>query len=652
MSVSPTPPPAEQPVCNHKDRRTAVLVVLALLVGLLAGREFFSVQLRTEATGPSQVRDVAADTTTGVREDAAPPVSSTPSTPFSVPEGDDPNGSLVYRAVTTEPDTGQDTPIVLLPRSASFETVPPDSGTDSKTTGGQDDDAASGAGQVAVPSVDGTAGADTTADETTQGTTQGGTDTGSDAGTSTGTTGETTADDTTQGGTDTGSDAGTSTGTTGETTADDTTQGGTDTGSDAGTSPGTTGETTADDTTQGGTDTGSDAGTSTGTTGETTTDDTTQGGTDTGSDAGTSTGTTGETTTDDTTQGGTDTGSDAGTSTGTTGETTTDDTTQGGTDTGSDAGTSTGTTGETTTDDTTQGTATGSTTGSGTEVTVPAGPTVSYHVGALPDANWRIVYGAGTFVAVDGNQQAHYSTDGTTWTATSTLATGTASAGIAYGNGVFVAAFHNRDTYTSADGVTWTKHYSVLQGSSWTQIAFSGGAFLLYGPDQLDQAVSADGVHWTTRRMPSLAGGCLMADDGTFLAMGGSWAASETTTAAGSTWTKLVTPPQSGMYTRDWQCAAGNGHYVAMGTSGAVVTSTDGSSWAKVSLPRTPEMITFSGDRFVAIGGPQLMTSTDGVSWTTEDVALESHASMKYAATGGGRLVVISNLTGDVLVVE
>lgn len=67
-------------------------------------------------------------------------------------------------------------------------------------------------------------------------------------------------------------------------------------------------------------------------------------------------------------------------------------------------------------------------------------------------------------------------------------------------------------------------------------------------------------------------------------------------------------------------CAWGNGTYVALGISGACISSTDGITWTARTVPGTPgdfRSVTFSSGRFCALDDSrQIYLSPDGITWT------------------------------------
>lgn len=112
-----------------------------------------------------------------------------------------------------------------------------------------------------------------------------------------------------------------------------------------------------------------------------------------------------------------------------------------------------------------------------------------------------ITYGNGMFVAV-GQKDSYtgslgYSSDGVTWTASSTTQYAYLRNAVAFGNGLFIAV-GKRDLYTgtlgySSDGKSW--NYNTKVGSvEHTAIGYGDGKFLIAGRNEL--MYSEDGLSW------------------------------------------------------------------------------------------------------------------------------------------------------------
>ena len=106
------------------------------------------------------------------------------------------------------------------------------------------------------------------------------------------------------------------------------------------------------------------------------------------------------------------------------------------------------------------------------------------------------VYGNGLFVG-SGSSVAAATTDGITWS-TSTLANNGYHYGLAYGDGKFVAAPVSSSNIgsLSTDGITWTAT-TLPYSTSWYGVAYSGGKFVAISYSSGYNAISTDGITWT-----------------------------------------------------------------------------------------------------------------------------------------------------------
>ena len=110
-------------------------------------------------------------------------------------------------------------------------------------------------------------------------------------------------------------------------------------------------------------------------------------------------------------------------------------------------------------------------------------------------------------------------------------------------------------------------------------------------------------------------------------------------TSAGLNWTVHDAATQS-----NWRSIAyGNGLFVAVGNSSRIMTSRDGVDWTTSSLPDSPHSLSFSdisygGGYFIAVSGSYLASSTDGENWT-----VRPHIGM-YITYGNGQFTTISSV--------
>ena len=121
------------------------------------------------------------------------------------------------------------------------------------------------------------------------------------------------------------------------------------------------------------------------------------------------------------------------------------------------------------------------------------------------ECQWQdVCFGGDRFVAVGdrsvpgaGASRIMYSTNGTTWTASSTNFQEDFSA-VTYGGGLFVAVTRGGDAYYSSNGSTWTRSTTIISSYDWIDIAYGDGKFVAsgYGPDRATVWVSTDGSNW------------------------------------------------------------------------------------------------------------------------------------------------------------
>jgi hypothetical protein len=87
----------------------------------------------------------------------------------------------------------------------------------------------------------------------------------------------------------------------------------------------------------------------------------------------------------------------------------------------------------------------------------------------------------------------------------------------------------------------------------------------------------------------------------------------------------------------------GNGIFVAVGSEGTIVTSTDGKYWLARKSGTTNSLlnVAYLNDMFVAVGAGTILTSRDGVSWTLRYSA--PSVSVRAVAYGNNRFVAVGN---------
>lgn len=119
----------------------------------------------------------------------------------------------------------------------------------------------------------------------------------------------------------------------------------------------------------------------------------------------------------------------------------------------------------------------------------------------------------------------------------------------------------------------------------------------------------------------------------------------------GKNWTAVPGGANSGITFNS--CASNGTLTVAVGTSGRILTSSDGTTWTQrvvSGLTATLTSVVFAGGRFVAVGTNSAITSTDGVTWANASASFTTggtvnpnvviHDGTKFVAAGTGTATV------------
>jgi len=178
--------------------------------------------------------------------------------------------------------------------------------------------------------------------------------------------------------------------------------------------------------------------------------------------------------------------------------------------------------------------------------------------------------------------------------------------------------------------------------------------FTLLG-DLSSRAQSDPLSSWTPRNLTLTNNGlnAIVYGNNEFVAVGTSGAV--LTSPDGSTWTAQTTGAHGDLT----GVAYGNTLFAAVGMDGSILTSPDGVMWTeRLSSSNLLLAVTYGNGQFVAVGennmfGGAILTSPDGIAWTSRvsasDVRLSSVAYGKnlFVATGGksnsGEIVTSSN---------
>ena len=274
---------------------------------------------------------------------------------------------------------------------------------------------------------------------------------------------------------------------------------------------------------------------------------------------------------------------------------------------------------------------------------------VSYSTSAITFFNGHFI--------VPGTDAVYTSTDGSSWTKVPvTAAAGFVLNDIALGNNLLIGVgsdsrYWEGQIFKSTDGVTWLPVASGFS-SVLNAVAYStaSGTFA---------AVGNNGVIYTYQSGYVIKRGDFGYDvsdiaygNGTFVAVGASGAVITSTNTAsgknnneGTSWT--VHPSVTTEYL---SCVAyGNGTFVAGGID-VVLTSPDGITWTQRTFgtPASTAKIRFDGSKFIAVGFDGVMlTSPDGIAWTT--IIPATPGPVGKLVTNGSIIIATGSSKGTVL---
>ncbi|PCK04619.1 MAG: hypothetical protein COA42_19020, partial [Alteromonadaceae bacterium] len=282
------------------------------------------------------------------------------------------------------------------------------------------------------------------------------------------------------------------------------------------------------------------------------------------------------------------------------------------------------------------------------------------------DLNWQTVkYGNGLFVAVSKDLVGSgiiTSPDGVTWT-TRTEPEDRNWMSVAYGNGTWVAVAkdgaNTNQVMTSTDGTTWVSADSAVN-NDWKSVTYGNGLFVAVAATGTNDQVmtSPDGTNWASRTTPNDSEWqSITFGNGMFVAVALDWDSTDEThrimwSIDGINWTAIDTSALG--INNDWHSVTyGNGTFVAVAyddddvgadAGKTIMTSSDGLSWTTLAPP-SDELwygVTYGNGLFVAVSGNgSAISSPDGTNWTARTAATAN--SWRSVAYGDGRFVAISN---------
>lgn len=124
------------------------------------------------------------------------------------------------------------------------------------------------------------------------------------------------------------------------------------------------------------------------------------------------------------------------------------------------------------------------------DFTLATPPSVSYKA---------VAYGDGKYVATSlgTNTTVYYSTNGSTWTQSTTITSSQTINSVVYENNQFIAVDNLSNFYTSSDGQTWTTAISVDGRNPLHSVTYGYNKYVTVGGNI---HVSSDGIEWKKSR--------------------------------------------------------------------------------------------------------------------------------------------------------
>src|SRR6266850_4866559 len=222
--------------------------------------------------------------------------------------------------------------------------------------------------------------------------------------------------------------------------------------------------------------------------------------------------------------------------------------------------------------------------------------------------------------------------------------------GVAYGHGLFVAVGDQNTILTSPTGTDWMQRTS---GVSVLHSATTGnGWFVAGGQEAALIRSSRDGINWTngigTTGLQRVFG--FTHANNLFVGVGrgtrsdNSFSSYVVTSRNAIDWDYPFLPTTNTLLTNTLLAVThGTNLFVAVGETGTIITSTDGTTWTVRNSGTLASLraIAFHQSRFIAAGdGGIVLASPDGISWSA---APPASFDIRALASGPGALVAVGS---------
>lgn len=264
---------------------------------------------------------------------------------------------------------------------------------------------------------------------------------------------------------------------------------------------------------------------------------------------------------------------------------------------------------------------------------------------------YAIVYAEGRFVAASGlGFQGAFltSTDGTNWVTTQVVSEGLRS--VTYGRGLFMAGGSLGKVFQSYDGTNWTERAVSGAGGFDVIVTFCGDYFIACPSSDgttTGAVYSSDGTNWFLPSSAQRPGYAVAFGNGVFASAN---SINAVVVAARPTFWALRQTGLPSVRVNDM--SFDSGMFVAVGSSGLIATSPDGTNWTvrASGVDQSLRGVAAGNGRWVAVGnGGMLLSSEDGITWTkrtggvTSSLLSVSAHEAGLLATGVGGVLLQSN---------
>ena len=252
-----------------------------------------------------------------------------------------------------------------------------------------------------------------------------------------------------------------------------------------------------------------------------------------------------------------------------------------------------------------------------------------------------ITFGNGVFVAVNGDGNAYYSSNGINWTLGNEVTSSTNSLlDVAYGNGAFAAVtwFTSEIDYSTDNGANWYGASDPVSGYSAGSIVYGNGQWLCSLSNSITLYSLTGPSSWSIApsSISTVAAYDMIYVDGYFYAGGVSLI--ERSTGYNQPWSQVSNRQAQ-------KLTYGNGIFLGAAVSdGGISRSTNGTSWTFTSYttdgPQASYGLTYGNGVFLAAdsANDKVWISTNGTNWFTSLTPL-TVSSLPCLAYGNGVFV-------------